>query len=330
MNRSSVLVIAAGAVFGLTFATTSVAATKWIMASGYPEDSFLTQSDRYFIKEIETKSGGELTVDLRSNNSLLKLATVKRAVQSGHIQVGEIRMGIYGNESPMYILDSLPNIASDYESAWKLMEAEKPFFDKLFAKNGMKIVAYMAWPGQGLYTKFPLKTPDDFTGVKMRIYSKATQTMGEMLGFETTILPFAEVPQAFSTGLIESLFTSAQTGIDIQAWDYVKHFMYTGTMHNKNAIVINEMAFSALSPKLQKIVLDAGESTTKYAWKLSEKFDGEQIDVLRKNGMTISPATSEIAARFADVGEAMMTEWSKTASPEENAILDVYLKSLKK
>lgn len=330
MNRSSVLVIAAGAVIGLTFATTSIAATKWIMASGYPEDSFLTQSDRYFIKEIESKSGGELTIDLRSNDSLIKLDTVKRAVQSGQIQAGEIRMGIYGNESPMYILDSLPNIASDYDTAWKLMEAEKPFFDNLFAKNGMKIVTYMAWPGQGLYTKFPLKSPDDFKGVKLRIYSKATQTMGEMLGFQTTILPFAEVPQAFSTGLIEALFTSAQTGIDVQAWDYVKHFMYTGTMHNKNAIIINEKAFRALSPKVQKIVLDAGEATTKFAWKLSQKFDGEQIDVLRKNGMTISPVTPEIEARFARVGEAMMTEWRKSASPEEKAVLDAYLKALKK
>ena len=330
MNRSTILAIAAGTVIGMSATAPSFAATKWTMASGYPDNSFLTKTDRSFIKDVEAKSGGELSIDLRSNNSLIKIATIKRAVQSGQIQCGEIRMGIYGNESPMYILDSLPNIASDYDSAWKLMEAQKPFFDKLFAKNGMKIVAYMAWPGQGLYTKFPLKSPADFKGVKMRIYSKATQTMGEMLGFQTTILPFAEIPQAFSTGLIESLFTSAQTGTDIQAWDNVKYFMYTGTMHNKNAIIINKKAFDALSPKVQKGIVEAGEAATKLAWKLSKEADQAQVDVLEKNGMTISQATPEIEAQFAMVGEAMMKEWRASANAEEIAVLDAYLASLKK
>lgn len=37
------------------------------------------------------------------------------------------------------------------------------------------------------------------------------------LGFEATILPFAEIPQAFATGLIDALFIPPQTGIDVRA-----------------------------------------------------------------------------------------------------------------
>src|SRR3546814_8984876 len=70
--------------------------------------------------------------------------------------------------------------------------------------------------------------------------------MGEMLGFNATILPFAEVPQAFSTGLIEAMFTSPQTGIDIQAWDNTSHFTYAGAMLNKNAVIVSERYFSEI------------------------------------------------------------------------------------
>src|SRR3546814_5389693 len=98
----------------------------------------------------------------------------------------------------------------------------------LFANEGTRVLFDVAWPGQGFYTKFPVETVEDFKDKKLRIYSAATQKMGEMLGFNATILPFAEVPQAFSTGLIEAMFTSPQTGIDIQAWDNTSHFTYAG------------------------------------------------------------------------------------------------------
>jgi TRAP-type C4-dicarboxylate transport system substrate-binding protein len=104
------------------------------------------------------------------------------------------------------------------------------------------------WPGQGFYTKQPVAGLADLKGQKLRIYSKQTQQLGEKLGMEALILPFAEVPQAFSTGMIQSLWTSAQTGTDVKAWEYTKHFTYTGTMHNKNAIIVNERAFRALDP----------------------------------------------------------------------------------
>lgn len=329
MKRRGLFIAALGATAVMFCGAQSFAATKWVMATGYPDNSFLTEADRFFIEEVEKNSGGELKIELRSNGSLIKHDSIKRAVQSNQVQIGEIRMGVYGNESPMYILDSLPNIAKNYDEARILMEAQKPFFDKVFAKNGMRIITYMAWPGQGFYTKAPVKSPDDFKNVKLRIYSKATQTMGDMLGFQTTILPFAEVPQAFSVGLIEALFTSAQTGTDIQAWDYVKNFAYTGTMHNKNAIIVNEKAFAALSPKVQKVVLEAGERATVRAWELSKKANDEQVNVLRKHGVTVTDASPEIQARLEAVGKAMMDEWRQQASDEEKAVLDTYLKMRK-
>jgi len=325
MNKARLFAAAFAATVVST--TAAQAATTWIMASGYPDNNFLTKVDRYFIQEVETASKGELKIDLRSNGSLIKIAAIKRAVQTGQVQAGEIRLGIYGNESPMYVLDSYPNLASSYAESWKLMEAQKPYFDKVFAKSGMRLVSYMPWPGQGLYSKGPLATPADFKGLKLRIYSKSTQQMGQKLGFDATILPFAEVPQAFSTGLINTLFTSAQTGIDIQAWDYVKYFMYTGSMHNKNAIIINERAFRSLSPALQKVVTAASEKATAYAWTLSKQLGEEQIETLRKNGMTISPVTPAIAAEFEKVGGELIADWRKEASPEEVAVLDAYLKT---
>lgn len=328
MNRRALI---ASAALALTVAWTAptLAQTSWTMANGYPESSFFTQNIRLMIKEIEEKSGGKLKIDLRSHDSLIKLDAVKRAVQSGQIQIGEIRLGVYGNEGAMYNLDNIPGVATTYEQATKLTEAQKPFFDALFKKNGMRAITYIAWPGQGFYTKQPLKGLAELKGQKLRIYSKQTQIMGEKLGMEALILPFAEVPQAFSTGMIQALWTSAQTGTDVQIWDYVKHFTYTGTMHNKNAILVNERAFRALDPATQKVVTEAGEAATKRGFELSQKAGEEREALLKSHGMTVAQSPKDILDAIEVAGKGMVDEWLAAATPEEKAVYENYTKSLK-
>jgi TRAP-type C4-dicarboxylate transport system substrate-binding protein len=323
------LLLAAVATMGLSVSGAAFAQTTWTMASGYPETSFFTQNIRAFIKEVEDKSAGKLKIDLRPNDTLIKHDAIKRAVQAGQVQMGEIRLGVYGNEAAMYNLDNTPGIATNYDQAMKLAEAQKPFFDDMFKKNGMRLVSMVPWPGQGFYTKQPVTSLGDLKGQKLRIYSKQTQQLGEKLGMEALILPFAEIPQAFSTGMIQSLWTSAQTGTDIKAWEYVKHFTYTGTMHNKNAIIVNERALRGLDPELQKIVMDAGQAATLRGFELSKKASAEREQVLKDNGMTVAQAPKEVLEKMDAIGKEMVAEWLASATPEEKKVYEAYQASLK-
>ena len=327
MNRRT-LISSAFVAASLALATTASAQTNWTMASGYPESSFFTQNIREMIKEIEEKTNGELKIDLRSNDSLIKLDAVKRAVQSGQVQIGEIRLGVYSNEAAMYNLDNIPGVATDYDQAAKLLDAQKPFFADLFASNGMRVISYAPWPGQGFYTKAPVTSLDDLKGKKLRIYSRPTQVMGEDLGMEALILPFAEVPQAFATGMIDALWTSAQTGTDVQVWDYAKYFTYTGTMHNKNAIIVSERAFRQLDEATQQIVLEAGENATQRAFEMSKAAGAEREGVLVEHGVTIAQAPQDILDRIEAIGGEMVQEWLASASEAEAAVYETYRASL--
>ncbi|RKF13581.1 ABC transporter substrate-binding protein [Roseovarius spongiae] len=300
------------------------AETTWTMASGYPESSFLTKTTREFIEAVEERTDGELKIDLRPNDTLIKLANIKRAVQSGQIPIGAIRMGIYGNEQEMFNLDNIPGVGSTYDKAWTLMEKQKPFYDEWFGKNGMEVLTYMAWPGQGFYTTGPLESLSDLEGIKLRIYSKQTQIMGEELGAEAIILPFAEIPQAFATGMIEALWTSAQSGTDVQAWDYLDTFSYTGTMHNKNAIIVNQRALRALPEEIQQIVREEGEKATARAWENSKQASKEREQMLADNGMTVTKAPQEVIDRIDEIGKGMVADWMKGASEKEQAVYKAY------
>lgn len=317
--------IALGALLMLAGARSVLAATTWIMASGNPESSYFTQNIRQFIDEVEERSAGELRIDLRANDTLIKHDAIKRAVQTGQVQIGEIRPGVYGNEDPMYILDSIPGVASDYEQARQLLEAQLPYFEDLLGRQGLRALVWAPWPGQGFFTTSPLESLDDMRGKKIRIYSQPTQQMAERLGFRATILPFAEVSQAYATGMIDSLFTSPQTGIDVQIWDYAKHFTYTGTMHNKNAVIVNERAFRSLDEDLQRIVLEAGQRATERGWEMSRRAGAENDEVIESHGVVITDASDDIQQAITAIGDEMLAEWRESAAAPAVEALDRYL-----
>ena len=298
-------------------------AADWTMASGYPKSNFHTQNIIKFIDDV--KSTTSVNINLNPNDTLIKLDAIKTSLQRGQIPIGEIRLGIYGNEDPMYILAGLPFIAPDYSSAWLLKDVQMEYLQEKFDKKGLMILYTAPWPGQGFYTKFPVNSVSDFSGKKLRIYSTATQQMGSMLGFNATILPFAEIPQAFSTGLIEALFTSPQTGIDIQAWDNTKHFTYAGAIFSKNAVVVTKKAFNALSKGDQSNMLAAAKKAELRGWEMSAETTKKQIDILKKNGMSSKNAPDEVISKMKSIGLEMMKNWRSKASPEANAVLDRYL-----
>ena len=69
-----------------------------------------------------------------------------------------------------------------------------------------------------------------------------TGRMAEEMGAIPTNVVFSEIPQAFSTGLVSTMYTSPATGVDTQAWDYTKYFVNVGGNFTMNVVIANERA----------------------------------------------------------------------------------------
>ena len=63
---------------------------KWQMACPYPDSNFHTRNIREWLAGMEASSGGRVSVQLHSNGSLLPMPQIKRGVQQGQVQLGEI------------------------------------------------------------------------------------------------------------------------------------------------------------------------------------------------------------------------------------------------
>ena len=322
MNRRT---LAACAV-ALLAQTSAWAQAKWDLPTAYPATNYHTENIAQFAKDVEAATGGKLKVTVHANASLFKAPEIKRAVQSGQAQAGEILLANFSNENPIYALDGVPFLATTYAESRKLYDVSKPATDKLLAAQGMKILFSVPWAPQGLYSKREVTSVADLRGIKWRAYSPATAKIAELVGAQPVQIQQAELSAAMATGVIEAFMTSGSTGYDTKTYESIKNFYDTQAWIPKNAVLVNMKSFNALDAASQAAVTKAAADAEARGWKVAEAKNDEYKRRLTERGMKIMKPSPKLDADMRQVGSIMQADWLKAAGADGVAIVDAYRK----
>ena len=279
-----------------------------------------------FAADVDKATAGKLKITVHANASLFKATEIKRAVQGGQAQIGEILLANFSNEWRIYAADGLPFLADSYDEAAKLYKVQKPLLDKKLAEQGMLLLYSVAWPPQGIYAKKPINSAADLKGVKWRAYSPSTARIAKLVGAQPVTVQAAELSQAMATGVVESYMSSGSTGYDTKTFEPLKYWMDTQAWLPKNAVLVNKAAFDALDKPTQAVLLKAGAEAETRGWATSKAKNTEYIDLLKKNGMTILPPSPQLKADMKKVGDTMLKEWLEKAGPEGKGLVDAFTK----
>jgi TRAP-type C4-dicarboxylate transport system substrate-binding protein len=302
------------------------AQTKWDLPSAYPATNFHTENLTQFASDVDKASGGKLKITVHANASLFKAPEIKRAVQGGQAQAGEILLVNYQNEWQLFGADGLPFLADSYDASAKLYKAQKPILEKKLAEQGLMLLYSVAWPPQGIFSKKPINSAADLKAVKWRAYSPATSRLAELLSAQPVTVQAAELSQAMATGVVEAYMSSGSTGYDTKTYEHLKFFTDTQAWLPKNAVLANKSAFDALDKPTQAAVLKAAADAEARGWATSKAKNTEYLELLKKNGMTIVPPSAQLKADMKKVGDTMLQEWQQKAGPEGQALIDQYRK----
>ncbi|HEX6689535.1 MAG TPA: TRAP transporter substrate-binding protein [Burkholderiales bacterium] len=308
----------------LLLAAGAQAQTKWDMPTPYSEGEFHTRNVKSFVEDVKGATGGRLDIVVHSNGSLIKHPDILRAVTSGQVNIAEFLLSQFGNEDPVFEADNIPFVAAGYDDAWKFYQAQKPLLEKKLQGRGLRLLYSVAWPGQGIYTKEPLKSVADLKGTKFRTYSPLTARLAELLGASPTVVQVPDVPQMFATGGIQAMITSSATGTATKAWEYVKNYYDTAAFHPKNAVVVNARAFGRLSAADQAAVLRLASTAETRGWAMSKVRTLEANELLGKNGMTLHKPDAAMTAAYSKVGAQILDEWLKKSGAEGQSIIKAY------
>jgi len=317
LKQSLFAAIIAGLAFG-----SAQAQTKWDMPTPYADGNFHTKNVKQFAEDVKAASGGKLELVVHSNASLIKHPEIKRAVQTGQVNIGELLISVLSNENAIFAFDSNPFLAPNYPAAKKLWRVARPYIDKRLDAQGIKLLYSVPWPPQGIYTKKPLNSIADLKGTKFRTYSPNTSEFAKQIGAIPTTVQVPEVPQAFLTGLVDAMITSGSTGVDTQAWDYLKYYYDTEAFLPQNVIVVNKAAFAKLDPAVQKAVLEAAAKAEERGWATSAAENQSYMKTMAAKGINVLKPNAKLASELNAIGAAMAQQWVSKTGPDAQAILN--------
>jgi TRAP-type C4-dicarboxylate transport system substrate-binding protein len=313
-----------GVLAAMALCATAQAQTRWDMPTPYSDGEFHTRNVRAFVEDVKKNSNGQLDITVHSNNSLIKHPDMLRAVSTGQVNIAEFLLGQFANEDPVFAADNVPFVSPGYDNAWKFYQAQKPTLEKKLQGRGLRLLYAVAWPGQGLYTKDPIKTLEDLKGQKMRTYSPLTSRLAELLGCTSVQVQVTDVPQMFATGAMQAMVTSSATGTATKAWEFVKNYTKTNAWNPKNVVVVNQRAFSRLPKPEQDALVKAAAAAEPRGWEMSKAREKEGDEALEKNGVTVVEANAQLRTALAKIGQQMASEWEKSAGADGQAILKAY------
>ncbi|MBL0728803.1 TRAP transporter substrate-binding protein [Piscinibacter sp. HJYY11] len=316
MQRRHLLLTAAAALAPAAARATTV----WTMPTGYKADSFQGQNVARFARSVEAATGGSLRIQVQPDNQGVPLAQIAAAVRAGRVQAGEVIMTGLAQDIPIAGADAVPFVVSSYEDAQRLWQHQRPLVERHFEARGLKPLFAVPWPPQGLYTIRPVRSADDLRGTRMRTYNATTVRIAQLLGAEPVDVPMSQVGQALADGRIDTMITSAVTGVENKVWSAFKFFYEINAWFPKNLTFANAAAYAALTEAQRLAVLQAASAAEVAGWAASRVAAIESAQELRRHGLRTEPAPPLLQPVIRRLGERFSLEWLQSVGREANEV----------
>jgi len=303
---------------------TTATAESWDMPTPYGDTTFHTQNIAKFTDDVRTATDGDLDITVHSAGSLFPHSEIKSAIRNRSVPLGEFFLSRLSNEDLAYGIDSQPFVATSYDDAAKLWEAQQPVITELLAEQGLMPLFSVPWPPQGLYTNGEIATVADLNGLRFRAYNAALEEFATLAGAAPVQIEASDIPQAFATGQVAAMITSPSTGVNSTAWDFVTHYSPINAWVPKNIVVVNKRMFDGLDADVQKAVLAAAQTAQTRGWEMSKAEATSMTTALADNGITVYEPSPALVEGLQGIGATMLENWKASASDSAKAILESF------
>ncbi|NEX62140.1 TRAP transporter substrate-binding protein [Noviherbaspirillum galbum] len=290
-------------------------------ATAYPANNFQTQNLQRYADDVAAATANRLTIRLHPGGSLLKPTDIFAGVRAGKAEGGEAIMSSLAREIPLLEIDSLPFIVSGYQDAMRMWETSRSAVEQALAARGLKLLYAVPWPPQNLYSSRPLKSVADFKGLRMRVYSPATERFSQLTGAVPVTIQVVDLQKAIADDQLDLMLTSSWTGVETQAWSRLKNYYRVNAWIPKNMVFMRQDTFERLDPETQKKMLDLAKVAEQRGWQASRESDQEYENKLSANGVSIQQLDPFMRRSLDRIGETLAREWLKKAGSEELKVL---------
>ncbi|MEM9435624.1 MAG: TRAP transporter substrate-binding protein [Pseudomonadota bacterium] len=275
----------------------------------------------WFAEELETRSGGSLSMQLFPAGQLGAgpVQQYKRAVEG----VADITFGVSAYTPALFPKTMLAIPPGKSESSAEATQRILAVFDEHLADEyeDVKVIALSTAAGIGIASTRDMSTLEAMDGAKMVPYAALTSPIIESMGAVPVQMPVTEMYTGLSTGTIDGAYATYNNMTPPwNFWDVASHFtVNVPVQHAVIFVVMNKERYMGLSDEHRAIIDDLSMEAA--SMKLAESFDGADAKSLAamkatdgKNYELVTVSAEERARMDAAVADGMKVIFADYAS----------------
>ncbi len=315
------MIVVLSAVFLL--AGTSIAAEyNWVFqtsaAAGDAHYAWLQEWTEWLKKE----SNGRISAQVFPADAVVKYTETLDAVGSNIIQ-GDITDPSYfsGKDPAFSLIGNMVGAWSHPDQLFDMMENGNgaKIFDKLLNRYNVKLIAVTSTGVEAFVSKIPIRTVEDFKGVKLRAPQGMVNNVFTAIGAAPVNLPGSEVYTSLEHGVIDAsdytVFASNQAqGMN----DIARYPIYPG-FHSMPTIQItmNLDVWNSLPEDLKTAVTKTADRFSRYMVDEYEKLDVKAVEEAKSKGIEVVSWSDEEIGKFREVAKSQWPKWSNSPIAKE-------------
>lgn len=191
------------------------------------------------------------------------------------------------------------------------------FLLKADEHKGVELLGiYAHGPGITFTTDKPVKTIDDYAGLKIRVGGGMAADVAKALGATPIAKPAPESYELLSTGVVDGVFFPAESLIAFKLDGVIKNAtVYPGGLYSDtHAVIMNKDAFKKLPEKDRDILLSlSGKHLAELAGKAWDKHDAVGQQVLASGKINLIKADAALVDAVRERTKGFKQTWLDAA-----------------
>ena len=246
------------------------AQTKWNLPAAYPADNFHSEKP----EPVRQGRRGRHRRQAAHHGPCERLAVQGAGHQARRAdRPGADRRGagsLHENEDPVFGLDVVPFLATSFDQAKKLWEAQRPALEKKLEPEPDPALRRAVAAARHLHQE-GINTVEDLRGTKWRAYNPGTARIAEIVGAQPVTIQAAELAQALATGVVNAFMTSGATGYDSRRYGSRCRTSTIRRRGSRRTSSANKAAFDALDKPTQDAIVKAAKTAEERGWRMSQE-----------------------------------------------------------
>ena len=267
-----------------------------------PQGSLWETTLKEIAAEWDRLSSGRIRVKIYTGGSIGNEDDIIRKMKLGRLQGAALTSQGMANIDPDLLALSLPMKISDDEEFDYVFKKMIPSFNETLDKNGFTAVGWTMSGWVKWFTTKPVSTPDDLAQIKLAVDNTDEKVIQiwKRIGFKVIPLSLTDLMSGLYSGMAEGTYITpyAASAMGMAELTPYMHDMPITPLYA--GLFINNKTWKRIPDEYKEEMIKRTEAVLSDFYDKMKKIEDDALEVMKGQGLVITPATPENTALWAE------------------------------